>query len=220
MSLFLILKYLHILLFVFWLGMDMGTYYSSRFVIDPKLSAPQRATALQILLGCDLGPRVAMPLIMPTGIHMASLMGLIEISSIGMGFIWIASIFWLGLVLKIHFGKEEVLKKKLQNFDYWLRIFIVICVSGIAIYSLFQPDYILATWLSWKLLIVCGMILCGLGIRYHLGKFKPEFGKLMTGNESDETNNALKKSMDDCMPYVYGIWIGLLVNAALGVHLI
>ena len=61
MNAFLILKYFHILLFVFWLGTDMGTYYSSKFVINPKLSAPQRATALQILLGCDLGPRIAMP---------------------------------------------------------------------------------------------------------------------------------------------------------------
>lgn len=220
MTLFLVLKYFHILLFVFWLGTDMGTYYSSKFVINPKLSAPQRATALQILLGCDLGPRIAMPLIIPTGIHMGSLLGLVKIGSVGLVVLWLAGLLWLALVLRVHFSKNESQKKKLKKIDFWIRPIIVIAVSAVAIYSLFQPTYILAAYLSWKLLIVCALILFGLGIRYHLGKFTPAFIALMSGDESDEINATMKRSMDNCLPYVYGIWIGLLLNGALGVHLI
>lgn len=220
MNEFLLLKYFHILLFVFWLGTDMGTYYSSRFVINPKLSAPQRATALQILLGCDLGPRIAMPLIMPTGIHMGKILGVVEISSSVLWIVWGLSILWLVLVLAVHFGKDDARKKKLKNIDFWIRPLIVILIGGFAIYQLVQPDYILAPWMNYKLLIVCALILCGLGIRYHLGKFTPAFMNLMQEKEVDESNKIMKKRMDNCMPYVYGIWIGLLVNAALGVHLI
>ncbi|WP_298477728.1 hypothetical protein [uncultured Maribacter sp.] len=219
MSIFLILKYFHILLFVFWLGTDMGTYYSSKFVINPKLSGAQRSTALQILLGCDLGPRIAMPLIMPTGIHMASLMGIMKVTNLGLGLIWGFGILWLFLVLKVHFGKDEVQKKKLKNVDFWIRPIIVFGVSTFAIYNLFNPDYILVSWVSYKLLIVCGLILCGLGIRYHLGKFTPAFINLLQGHNVEKSNTIMKVRMDKCLPYVYGIWIGLLVNAALGVHL-
>jgi len=220
MTTFLILKYFHILLFVFWLGTDMGTFYSSRFVIDPKLSGPQRATALQILLGCDLGPRIAMPLIMPTGLHMASIIGLFKISTLGLVFIWLAGVVWLALVLSLHFGKDEATKAKLSKIDFWIRPIIVIGVGAIALYSLYQPTYITAPYLAWKLLIVCGLILCGLAIRYHLGIFKPAFKNMMMGQDLDNANHIIKKKMSDCMPYVYGIWIGLLLNAALGLHLI
>jgi len=220
MNEFLLLKYFHILLFVFWLGTDMGTYYSSRFVINPKLSAPQRATALQILLGCDLGPRIAMPLIMPTGIHMGKLLGVVELSSTALWIVWGVSILWLVLVLAVHFGKDEVRKKQLKNVDFWIRPIIVILIGGFAMYQLMQPDIILAAWMNYKLLIVCALILCGLGIRYQLGKFTPAFVNLMQGKEVEASNEIMKKRMDKCLPYVYGIWIGLLVNAALGVHLI
>lgn len=220
MSIFLILKYVHILLFVFWLGTDMGTYYSSKFVVNTKLSTPQRATALQILLGCDLGPRIAMPLIMPTGVHMASLIGLIKISSTALIAFWVFSLLWLVLVLTLHFSKNEAQKKKLKTLDFWLRPIIVVIVGAIAIYSLAQPTYILAPYLSYKLLIVCALILFGLGIRYHLAKFTPAFIKLMQGDESDAVNTTLKKSMDACLPYVYGIWIGTSLAAALGLHLL
>ncbi|QLG45041.1 hypothetical protein [Costertonia aggregata] len=220
MNTFLVLKYFHILLFVFWLGTDMGTYYSSKFVINPKLTAPQRATALQILLGCDLGPRIAMPLIMPTGIHMGSLLGIVKINTLGLGLVWTAGLIWLVLVLNVHFSKDEVQKKKLKDIDFWVRPLIVCLVGGFAIYSLVQPDYIVAPWMNYKLLVVCGLILCGLGIRYQLGKFTPAFINLMQGKEVEESNIIMKKRMDNCLPYVYGIWIGLLLNAAWGVHLI
>lgn len=220
MNLFLFLKFLHVILFAFWLGMDMGTYYSSRFVIDPKQSPGQRATALKILLGCDMGPKIAMPLIMPTGIHMASLMGLIKIGPQGIILIWLTGILWLFLVLAIHFGKNPNRKEKLEKFDFWLRPIVVVLVAALAIYSFFQPNIIIAPYLSWKLLIVCALILCGLGIRYHLAKFKPAFVDLVTDNVKENTNSIIKRRMDNCLPYVYGIWIGVLLNAALGLHLI
>lgn len=219
MTVFLFLKYLHIMLFAFWLGTDMGTFYSSRFVVDPNLTPGQRSTALQILLGCDMGPKIAMPLIMPTGIHMASIMGLFKIGTAGTIAIWIAGFLWLGIVLAIHFGKNQERKHQLEKIDFWLRPVIVLVVGAFAVYSLFEPTYIVASYLSWKLLVVCGLILCGLGIRHHLAKFKPAFVDLITGKEKEDTNAVIRRSMDNCMPYVYGIWIGVSLNAALGLHL-
>lgn len=220
MNWFLLLKLLHILLFVFWLGTDMGTFYASRFVIDPKLSAPQRATALQILLGCDLGPRIAMPLIIPNGIHLAVYLSLVTMSNTGLVLIWLASFLWLALVLLLHFGKNEATKKKLQKLDFWIRPVIVVAVTAIAIYNLVNPIQIIAPYLNWKLLVVCGLILCGLGIRYHLNIFKPAFKHLMMGQNVNQANQIIKKKIADCTPYVYGIWIGLLLNAILGLHII
>ena len=45
MSLYDWLIIFHLLLFVYWLGGDMGVFYSSSMVINPKLSNSARVTA-------------------------------------------------------------------------------------------------------------------------------------------------------------------------------
>jgi len=220
MSIYLFLKLLHVMLFAFWLGTDMGTYYSSKFVVDPKLTVGQRTTALNILLGCDLGPRIAMPLVTPTGLHMASLMGIAKIGDGALTSIWVISIVWLALVLAAHFSKSERIKKKLKAIDFWVRPILVIGIGAVAIYNLMNPTHLMAPFLNYKLLVLCGLILCGLGIRQQLSKFTPAFVDLVTGNEKPDTNAILKKRMDNCLPYVYGIWAGTIACAALGIHLI
>ena len=220
MSVFLILKLIHVLLFALWLGTDMGTYYSSKFVVDTKLTPAQRATAMNILLGCDLGPRVAMPLVTPTGLHMASLMGIANLSNGVLTGIWAISILWLVLVLGAHFSKNDQLKKKLKSIDFWLRPLLVLVIGVVAIYNLMHPTHLVAPFLNYKLLVLCGLILCGLGIRTQLSKFTPAFINLVTGNETPEVNAIMKRRMNNCLPYVYGIWVGTIACAALGLHLI
>ncbi len=220
MSIYLVLKLLHVMLFAFWLGTDMGTYYSSKFVVDPALTPAQRTTALNILLGCDLGPRISMPLVVPTGLHMASLMAIAKVSTVTLVIVWVVSLLWLALVLSAHFNKKESTKKKLKSIDFWIRPVLVIGIATIAIYNLMQPTHLMAPFLNYKLLVLCGLILCGLGIRQQLSKFTPAFIDLVSGNEKPETNTILKKRMDNCLPYVYGIWAGTIACAALGIHLI
>lgn len=198
----------------------MGTYYSSKFVVDTKLTPAQRATAMNILLGCDLGPRVAMPLVTPTGLHMASLMGIANLSHGVLTGIWAISILWLVLVLGAHFSKNDQLKKKLKSIDFWLRPLLVLVIGVVAIYNLMHPTHLVAPFLNYKLLVLCGLILCGLGIRTQLSKFTPAFINLVTGNETPEVNAIMKRRMNNCLPYVYGIWVGTIACAALGLHLI
>src|SRR5690606_33420837 len=59
---------LHIVLFVFWLGGDLGVFYSSRYVIDPALDPQARSTALRIMSGLDLAPKVCLVLFLPSGV--------------------------------------------------------------------------------------------------------------------------------------------------------
>ena len=45
-----LLLFLHILLFVYWLGGDVGVFYSSTFVTDTSLSREARLTAFKIFI--------------------------------------------------------------------------------------------------------------------------------------------------------------------------
>ena len=41
---------IHVLLFVYWLGGDLGVFYSSKFVVRPDISPEARAIAAKIML--------------------------------------------------------------------------------------------------------------------------------------------------------------------------
>ena len=52
-----LVKYLHILLFVYWLGGDAGVFYSSKLVTNTSLSREARLTAFKIFINLDMLPR-------------------------------------------------------------------------------------------------------------------------------------------------------------------
>ena len=67
MSLYDWLMIFHLLLFVYWLGSDMGVFYSSGMAIDSKLSNAARVTASKIMIDLDFVPRICMSLMLTVG---------------------------------------------------------------------------------------------------------------------------------------------------------
>ena len=64
--------YLHVLSLVYWLGGDLGTFLSSRYIVRDELGVEARKTAFSILQECDLGPKLAMPLTLGSGFHLTA----------------------------------------------------------------------------------------------------------------------------------------------------
>ena len=52
-------QYAHILLFVYWLGADLGVSVASRYVARADLPLDERLRFLELLLKVDMGPRMA-----------------------------------------------------------------------------------------------------------------------------------------------------------------
>ena len=97
-----LLLYIHVLALVYWLGGDLGTYLSSRHVLRSDLTVESRQTAFKILMECDMGPRLAMPIILGSGCHLAALRWPTvlpaEVALVG----WLTVAVWVALVLVIH----------------------------------------------------------------------------------------------------------------------
>ena len=53
-----------------------------------------------------------------------------------------------------------------------------------------------------------------------LAPFVPAFANLMSAGPSDDVNNTMERSISRCRPWVWCIWGGLFLNAALGLHLL
>lgn len=217
---FLLLKYAHILATVYWLGGDLGTYFASNQVINRDLSPEARRTALKIMLACDMGPKLAMPLIFALGVHLADLMDAIALPGWGVSAAWALSLWWFGNVLYLHFNEGKPVARKLAQFDLAFRIAVVVLLVVYSATQLFDALGATADWVVWKLLVFAALVLCGIVIRIHLRPFVPAFARMMAQGSSDETDAVMYTSLMRCRPFVWAIWVGLFVNVALGVHLI
>ena len=217
---FLILKYLHIIAFVYWLGGDLGTFFASSHVIRRDISPESRSIALKIMLACDQGPKIAMPLILPLGVHMASLMGLIQAPTWLLATFWIAAAYWLGNVLVLYFNEGKPFTALLAKIDFYFRIGVVIALMSLALHSLLNDGLIKVDWVAWKLIIFAILVTCGIFIRVNLKPFIPAFITMMSKGATEESDKAMAESVQKCRPFVWTIWVGLFLNAAIGGHLI
>ncbi|MDX6744365.1 hypothetical protein [Actinocorallia sp. A-T 12471] len=217
---------LHIVLFVFWLGGDLGVYYSSRFVLKPDLAPASRATALNIMSGLDLGPKITLVLFLPSGVtlmamdpHGANIGGHDIFAWPLVVLTWLFAFGWLAATIVDHrtHGRFPWVRKT----DWTIRITLITALFGMAAYTFFAAEPFGVTtepkWLAGKVFFYALAIACGLGIRIALRPFGPAFASLMQHGSTPETESALKRSIDGCVPYVFGIWASVLIAAVLGV---
>jgi hypothetical protein len=217
MSLYDLLVIFHLLLFVYWLGGDMGVFYSSGMVIDPKLSNSARATAAKIMINLDLVPRICMTLMLTVGGLLTGVGNYMEHPLWQtIGFILLGP-GWLSMVLFIHFNEGKPIAKAVARIDYWFRWVLVIYLITSVTVSFAIGRLSAEPWIGAKLAIFAGMVFCGIMIR----KFIPDYAigvhKLRNDESSDEINTSMNKSLAMCRPFVYAIWIGLVIECYLGV---
>lgn len=210
---FLLLKLLHLLAFVYWLGGDLGTFFSSRFVVDPKLSPAQRHTALRIMLGCDQGPKLCMPLIFAIGYSLSTQMRLILAPGWVEVAVWVVCLAWFANVNWLYFTQNAAAKARVARIDLWFRVAVVV---GLLAAAAFVP----ARWLALKIAIFAALVACGIYIRIQLKPFVAAFAQLMTKGSTPDVEATLSRALGRCRPAVYLIWLGLVLNAALGLHLL
>ncbi|HAM24526.1 MAG TPA: hypothetical protein DCM51_03060 [Actinobacteria bacterium] len=220
---FSILILIHLLLLTFWLGGDLGTYYSSRQVTKPELSVDARRISLKIMAFCDMGPRLCMPLFLASGTL------LIVADPLGEKLRWAAipvvlfTAVWVALVLIEHnVVGDKPLKRVSLRLDYAARIAVVIGTVGTGTATVIlggKPFGVESNprWLGLKIALYGLTVLCGLLIRLSLKPFPAGFMALVKDGSTEAAERAIGGSMARATPFVYVIWALVITIAWLGV---
>ena len=207
---------LHLVLFVYWLGGDIGVFYSSKFVVNPNLSKESRLVAAKIMFNLDLIPRVCLSLMLTVGGILTEFNGL-EHPPWQMAAIILLGPFWLAMVLTIHFKEGSPIAHTLTRFDMYFRWVVIVSVVVSVAYSWSTGRLDPAPWVGLKLLLFAALILCGVMIRRALKPFAGAFRNMAVQDASSADNQAMNASLARVRPWVIAIWVGLLIQAYLGV---
>ena len=97
-----VLRWLHILAMVYWLGGECGVFNTSTHVINRKLSMEERRRHMQTAYKIDILARIGIISLLPLGLHMGHLWG---VQPFGGGFlvaVWLLAIGWLTLCVSAY----------------------------------------------------------------------------------------------------------------------
>jgi hypothetical protein len=214
---------LHLLLLTYWLGADLGVFYSSRYVLRADLPPGSRAVALKIMAWLDVTPRVCLVLFLPSGVTLMALddYGRDIFGGWPVVAIWVAGLAWLSLVVADHVMHDSPLHATVRKLDLVVRFGLVLGLLGSAVYAMtnahpFGVDTN-PKWLGGKVALYALAIACGIAIRFRLRPFSPAFGKLMAEGSSPDVERDVRGAIVGSQPFVAGIWLCVLGAAVLGV---
>jgi len=217
LDLYQILLFLHLLCFVYWLGGDLGVFYSSGILIKPGLSKESRSYVVKIMHWLDQFPRVCMPLVIALGFTMGSIQWF-ELDVIWLIIIWAIAFFWIYFVITLFLNKSS--EKKIyiiRKVDLSMRWVIALGITFIAIASFNGSGITEDKWLAAKLLIWAATVFCGIASRYTMKPFSKAFSRIMSTGETPEDLTQLKRSLYITRIPILSIWFLVGCAGAIGV---
>lgn len=208
---------MHLLLFAYWLGGDIGVFYSSGFAVNRKLSRGARQAAGTIMMNLDLIPRLCLSLMLTVGGILTHYYGIDHplwqmVGIILLGPIWTCSLIY------IHFNEGTDLVKTMTKIDYYFRWIMVFTLIASVSYAFYFTDRLNANpWIGAKLIIFAALIFCGIMIRKYIGGFIKGIHNIATDNINEADDIAMAESLSKARVFVLTIWVLLLVEVWIGV---
>lgn len=206
------LTFFHVILFVFWLGADLGVYYSAKYVARSDLSKPERLRFLELLLRVDMFPRSTLILMLPVGFSLAQVSGWADIPLAALAGIWVVGIAWFVLMWSVHKKPQAVGLKRVDVAVRWAVIAGLLALAGT---SLSAGLWTTQAWLSIKLVLFAGVMCLGLLLRGSVALWIQGFGKLES--DPDAGNALITKGHKAATRFAHTLWLLLIIMAFLGI---
>jgi hypothetical protein len=210
-----LLTLLHLLVPIYWLGGDLGAFYSGQVLADPRRSADERLFGLKILLAIDMAPRTALILAFPTGFALAWAKGWLAVPGWSVAAAWVVGLPWLAAAWGVHLihGPGGAHYKTVDNAirHTALGLLVVNGIAGLAGW-LEMPLFV-----SLKLLLLALAVALGLLIRRLLKPLFPAIAALRSEGASAATDMAIAGVIGRTRLAVLAIWGAVLAAALLGI---
>ena len=214
-----VLRWLHIIAMVYWLGGEWGVFQTSTHVINRKLPMEERRRHMETAYRIDILARTGIILLLPLGLHMGTIWGVQPYGGGWLWLIWLLSAGWLGLCWAAFVYRETDRGLRLTVWDERIRYFVIpalLISAGLSLlgYGPFEAGTG-QKWFSWKVLIYGLLLIIGLQLRYIMREWTELFRVLAAGPDP-EAESTLEKSLRFGKRLAYVYWIGIATVAFLG----
>ena len=214
-----VLRWLHIVAMVYWLGGEWGVFQTSYNVINRKLPMDERKRHMETAYRIDILARSGIILLLPLGLHMGFMWGVQPLGGEWLIAMWLITLVWFSLCWAAFIYRETDRGIKLTIIDEKIRFVLIpvlfLCsaasLAGYGPFSGEEGDL----WYSLKILIYSLMLCIGLYLRFVMREWTDMFRILAQGPNS-EVETTLERSISNSRMIAYMYWVGILSTAFLG----
>jgi hypothetical protein len=209
-----LLTLLHVLVLVYWLGGDLGAFYGSNFMVDPKRTVVERQMALKILNNIDMAPRTMLILALPTGLGLAWVKGWLMLPAYVPVLVGLASLAWLALAWAVHLnhGGGAGIKK----VDIAIRWIVLVTLYAFGLAGLSHAIE-LPLFIALKMIVLATCISIGLIVRKQLVPLFPAIREMIATGPTPQTDATIAAVNGRARISVITLWLLLLIAAWLGI---
>lgn len=212
------LVYFHLLLFVLWLGADVGVFLlGQNFRRRAKYDLPQRLVLLRLLVSLDMVPRSAWALMVPSSLSIAVAGGWADLPGWLVAGSWALAAGWLYLVWDAHRADGSPRAARDRRIEFWLKVALAIGYTGLGVVSLELGSPIPHAWLAWKALLFGLIFVAAIMIDVRFKPVGPHLMRLVAEGSSDATEAPLLAAMNRTRNWVWTVYALLVATSWLGV---
>jgi hypothetical protein len=211
------LVFIHLLLFVLWLGADVGVFIlGQHFRKRAIYTLDQRLALLKLLVEVDMVPRTAWALMVPVSLSVVAMGGYWAAPSWLLVLAWLVGAVWIWLVWDAHLHDQTARAARDRKVEFWLKIALALFYLGLGAVSLETGGPLAGTWLALKALMFGIIFAAAIMIDVAFKPLGPQLGKLISEGSSDATELPLLRTMNRTRVWVWIVYLLLLVTAYLG----
>lgn len=208
--------YIHILLFVFWLGADVGVFTSAVLAKNSKLSFETRANLLRLGLIVDCFPRACFALIFPVGLHLANGLGIYPVSTALFAFGWGLAAFWLTIITIAFVNEGKPIAKLCNNVQFILEAGLGLLFTIVGLNSLATGAPLDDTWFAIKILLFGLAFWAAMAIDLCFRPFFAPFMEIGQFGSTPEREEAVSRAINNTLIAVMTLYILIAVIAFMG----
>lgn len=214
-----VLRWVHIVAMVYWLGGEWGVFQTSYNIVNRKLPMDERRRHMETAYRIDILARTGIILLLPLGMHMGHIWGVQPYGGNFLVAMWVFVAGWVSLCWAAFIYRETDRGLALTIWDERIRFVLIPVLAGCAISSLMGYGPFNAgdmqKWFSVKILIYSFALVIGLKLRFIMREWTEMFRILAQGKD-DEVESQLEKSISFGRKIAYVYWVTIGSVAFLG----
>jgi hypothetical protein len=215
-----VLRWLHIVAMVYWLGGEWGVFQTSYNVVNHRLALDERRRHMETAYRIDILARTGIILLLPLGLHMGHLWGVQPLGGGWLALMWLLSAAWLALCWAAFVARETDRSIRVTKIDEAVRYVVIPLLFFAALFSLlgfgpFKAEVGLK-WYSAKVLVYALLLVIGLLLRFIMREWTVLFRRLATEGNPPEVERRLEQSIAFGRRLAYLYWVGILTVAFFG----
>jgi hypothetical protein len=208
--------YAHILLFVFWLGTDLGVFFATALVKNPARSFETRKTLIRVAHMAHVLPRICFALIIPTGVELTRAINVYPLTPGLQSAGWGIAALWLALIFASVKWRGTPLAANLRIIEIVFEAFMGLAFVAYGLNSLATGAPIDDPWFAAKLFLFGLVFWAAIAVDIGFRPFYAPFYEIAQEGSTPEREEAISAAANHALVGMAAVYLLVAAIAFIG----